>query len=924
MGANATPRRELLGANAAAPAPAAVTRPHSDLWTGLAVCLLCLLVYNANLRSISAGDTYPDRYLPFGILRYHTLLLDPISTITAQGRGASAYWIVRGRGGHALSLYPVVIPVILAPLYLPAVVYLRATGWDQQQMDRIAWIMEKLSASLLAATSSALLYLLLRRRAERHLALPLTFAYAFGTTTWVISSEALWQHGLGELLIVAAMLVLTGPCTAYRALAAGLLCGLIACNRPPDSILAVALLIYGFWWARRLTPVLVAAAAVPVSLVLIYNLGVAGNVAGGYGLRGKPAFFQHDLLSGLAGLLFSPTKGLFIFSPFLLFVPFRLRQAFRDRSARGITVAAGIAVVLELLLYAKADWRQGDSWGPRWLTDLLPVLLWMLPPIFTSLRRAGRIAFVVACIAAIAIEAIGAFWYTGASDRAIFAAGKPNAIGAVWDLRNAPFVAELRHAPAPAELAVDMRGAIDSMTTINGEVREVAAGKKIDVAGWALADGRSPWDVIVLIDGKPIASTRTFLGRLGVTKTPAVASLSGWRLTVPTYNLPSGEHDLAAVARAYPGGNPRFLDERPFTVVATPPAAPPRSETAPGTGPGGENADLALSARRAAALLTSRQQAPGYWLTSYTAETRFQRPRQEMNTFLTALLIDLLNPVAAETGLNDGVERARHFLAGQIEAGGLVRYHGRPDAPTIGVLGCVITPDADDTALVWRIAPSAQLGLLPAALATMRQYRTSEGLYRTWLAPQDRYQCINPGKDPNPADIGIQMHVFMLLAKADPPAAHALCRALGRSIADDGIWVYYQTAPLVPILRQTDLQQAGCALELPPARLRSPVPGQEVWVAAARMLRGFMGAGPAPASAEVLDLLRAFSRDDFSSLRQSPPLLYHNDLTASVRRFYWSEDVGYALWLRLYIETTHRRSATRRRGNIGLAACGGG
>jgi hypothetical protein len=28
-------------------------------------------------------------------------------------------------------------------------------------------------------------------------------------------------------------------------------------------------------------------------------------------------------------------------------------------------------------------------------------------------------------------------------------------------------------------------------------------------------------------------------------------------------------------------------------------------------------------------------------------------------------------------------------------------------------------------------------------------------------------------------------------------------------------------------------------------------------------------------------------------------LLYHNDLTATVPRYYWSEDVGYALWLRL-------------------------
>jgi hypothetical protein len=40
--------------------------------------------------------------------------------------------------------------------------------------------------------------------------------------------------------------------------------------------------------------------------------------------------------------------------------------------------------------------------------------------------------------------------------------------------------------------------------------------------------------------------------------------------------------------------------------------------------------------------------------------------------------------------------------------------------------------------------------------------------------------------------------------------------------------------------------------------------------------------------------------NDFAQLRQSPPLIYHNDLSAHVRRFYWSDDFGYALWLRLY------------------------
>jgi hypothetical protein len=316
----------------------------------------------------------------------------------------------------------VVVPVVIAPLYLPAVVYLHIRGWDQPRVERIARIMEKLSASLLAAMSAALLYLLLRRRAAPPSALLLTLAFAFGTTTWVISSQALWQHGLAELLIVAALLVLTGPCTNRAALAAGFLCGLIACNRPPDSILAAALGIYALFWARRSAPLLVAAGTLPIGLLLVYNLGVAGPLAGAYALVGKATFFQHDLLSGLAGLLFSPTRGLFVFSPFLLFLPCCLPRTLRDRRTRGLTVGLGIAVVLQLMLYAKADWRQGASWGPRYLTDFLPILLWMLPPVVNVQRGVGRIAFVSACCASMAIQAVGAFWYTGTSDTVIFAA----------------------------------------------------------------------------------------------------------------------------------------------------------------------------------------------------------------------------------------------------------------------------------------------------------------------------------------------------------------------------------------------------------------------------------------------------------------------------------------------------------------------
>jgi hypothetical protein len=270
------------------------------------------------------------------------------------------------------------------------------------------------------------------------------------------------------------------------------------------------------------------------------------------------------------------------------------------------------------------------------------------------------------------------------------------------------------------------------------------------------------------------------------------------------------------------------------------------------------------------------------------------------------MLVDLLTPLAREYRLEDALAKGRRHLMAQIEPDGLVRYHGLPDGPTIGTLGCAITPDADDTALAWRIAPPPPNDpRRPAMLRTLASYRDPRGLYRTWLAPRERYQCLDPGRDPDPADVAIQMHVLLLLAEIDHDAAVPLCQTLARAIADENLWVYYARAPIVPLLRTVDLTRIGCPVEIPAQRLAG-VTGQERWMEVVRGLVRLETPAPDARPLEVrqasLALLTALGRDDFAELRKTPPLLYHNDLTATVSRYYWSEDFGYALWLRLHDE----------------------
>lgn len=887
----------------------------------LILALLCLLVYNANLRQIGAGDTLSARYLPLILLHDGTLELGAQTHLLAHGHPLAfaaqrpadatgkvayfeptAYWMIRTREHALASVYPVVTPLLVAPLYLPAVAWLDVHGWQQPQVDRVAELMEKLAASILAAAASVLVYLVLRREGNPW-SVPLALAFAFGTDTWMISSQALWQHGTGELLIALALLLVLSPASRVRICLLGAVCVLMTANRPPDALVAAAIGVFVVWRCWRSAVWLVAGAAVPLAALLYYNLGFIGLLAGGYGLVRPPDnFFEHDW-SGLLGLLVSPARGLLVFSPFLILVPMGLAQRLRSPGSRWLAVALGVAVVAQIVLYSLFDWRAGVCWGPRYMTDILPILAWMIAPAPPLLRPFARRLFILAIVLSVGVQAVGAFWYTKTSDALIYAGHTASMRGA-WDPRNTPFLVELRHAPAGGELQCGVTATIDRVgqytLPVAGTLPRLKAGAILE--GWALACGRTPAQLAILMDGIVVGSTTNFLPRPDVDKAMHTHARSGWRVTANLWGVPPGERVLQLAVRIGPRSDFRIVREQRVFVVAEQPVS-----EIDATQQAASASELDAMATRAAALLREHQTDYGAWLTSYTTGMRYQAPQQEMNTFLTSMMVDLLSPLAPRQGLDAVLARAREHLAAQIERDGLVRYHGLPDGPTIGTLGCVITPDADDTALVWRIAgPTAGDPRRQRMLDTLARYRDARGLYRTWLAPEKDYRCLDPGGDPNPTDATIQMHVYLMLRAFDPPAAHKLCRALQRSFRDGDVWVYYAKSALIPYLRAAELSRLGCTLALPAERLALPAAGQEIWSEAARLL---VEATPPPhgAFSERADMQRStravlsqLADDDFALIRHSPPLLYHNDPGATVARFYWSEDFGYALWLRLY------------------------
>lgn len=421
----------------------------AELRLAVLLGLAAFLLYNLNFRAISMGDCLPARFLPFAVLEEGSLHLDSVLEATHQGHQA-AYWILASKDGRHASMYPVVTPLLVTPLYIPAWLYLRHAGWTQERLAFAGLFMEKIAASAVAGLTVGLVFLALRRRMARRNALLLAAAFAAGTNTWVIGSQALWQHGTGELFAAAALLAITGRPSWWNLLLAGGAAGLLAASRPPDVVLSAGFALYALFWAKRRFPVFALAAAAPIVLTVAYNLWMFGNLSGGYGVIGaaQSSFFQGSMLVGIAGLLVSPGKGLFVFSPFLLFLPLLFRRSLADRPHRALTLCLVSSVILQILLYARVDWRAGYSWGPRFLTDMLPILVWMLAPIVESLGSRSRRLFVAAALFAVGVQAVGAFFYQGRSDILIYhGPGEPELLA--WRPSHAPFWAELETGLAP-------------------------------------------------------------------------------------------------------------------------------------------------------------------------------------------------------------------------------------------------------------------------------------------------------------------------------------------------------------------------------------------------------------------------------------------------------------------------------------------
>ena len=330
----------------------------------------------------------------------------------------NAVWFTRAADGHYYSSFPIALPLLIAPFYAP----LAALDIQHMPTGRIvllARVMEKISASLIAALSVVAFLALAKKLADRKSAWVLTVVYAFGSPTWSISSQALWQHGASELALILALLLLMrateNPARILFAALAGWCAGFGVAIRLSNAFPCVLMTAYAglSQWRPRSKAAFAGCAALPVTALLIYNLRVFGSALGAYPVGW---LLKGSLLDGIAGLLISPSRGLLVFCPVFLFSAIGVYLWFRtgEKLHVPIYLICLVVVVAHFLTLARYRlWWGGFSYGPRLITDVIPCLVILMVPAMRLVEasRPWKFAFGAALAFSIFVQAIGAFCY---------------------------------------------------------------------------------------------------------------------------------------------------------------------------------------------------------------------------------------------------------------------------------------------------------------------------------------------------------------------------------------------------------------------------------------------------------------------------------------------------------------------------------
>lgn len=377
-------------------------------WTLALAGGLLLAGFLAVPNLVQSGDNHAHCLTALSLVQGDWGFLDHLRPYWASAELGVRATVIEVGDGRTVGGTGIGAALLLAPFYAVA----RALGAGPMLV--LSGSFNHLLAALFCASAVIAFWVAVRRLGDACAAWLATLALALGSSMLSVLSREPWQHTFVVALQALALAVALHPgqpSARWRSGVTGALVGIAGLVRATGFVYALP-----WWWLLRRQgkspawPFWVGLGP-GVVLSLGYNWLVFGSpflfgqiVIGRYRFAsGASQAVGWDPLTALAGLLASPGRGLFVYSPVFLWALGALAVGWvvssrrrRDPSRPLGEVGSGSAVVLPPALLAIGlnllgaaawkEWAGGFTYGPRYLSDTLPFWGLVVAAAVTDLR----------------------------------------------------------------------------------------------------------------------------------------------------------------------------------------------------------------------------------------------------------------------------------------------------------------------------------------------------------------------------------------------------------------------------------------------------------------------------------------------------------------------------------------------------------
>jgi len=290
---------------------------------------------------------------------------------------AEQYQLYVSSGGRVYYGYPIGTSILSIPaIYLSNLIGYKAILPDGSFSEKNEARIQRCAATLTMTLFALILYSTARMLLPPVTSFGCVLAVSLGSQVWSTCSRGMWSHNWLCVLTAAVILLLLGSeLKKIRQLPIliGLLMGVMFVCRPTAAVFIILFLLFVAFRYKFYDFLKCAVAAFCCLLLfMLYSWNCFNAPFPPYYMGGNGLIFG---FTGMAGVLISPSRGLFLYVPLWLTVLSGVIILWDKLVSRQLTILAVGGLIMNILLISSwSCWHGGFSYGTRLLTDSVPFL----------------------------------------------------------------------------------------------------------------------------------------------------------------------------------------------------------------------------------------------------------------------------------------------------------------------------------------------------------------------------------------------------------------------------------------------------------------------------------------------------------------------------------------------------------------------